>query len=283
MDPAALAILVNVLAFAAVFVAVLAGAEPLRVWVLKQERIYGHILRTSLLLDVRPRSATWFGFGCVAVGAVGGYLFLPGLVALAAGGALGAAVPMVTLRVLRARRRAKLDEQLVDGIQSLAGGVRAGLNLVQAMELVAKNLPAPISQEFGHLLREYEYGTPIETAMANAAGRIELPNYRLVFSALQTHRERGGDLGHTLDRIADSVREIQRLENRIDALTAENRTAARWMAAMPAVILAILYLIDPYGVRMLFTDDVGKILLAAIVAMNAVGFAWIRQIVNIDV
>ncbi|NLF31665.1 MAG: hypothetical protein GX591_12355 [Planctomycetes bacterium] len=283
MDPAALNILVNVLAFAAVFVGVLAGAEPLRRWVLGQERVYGHILRTSLLLDVRPRSATWFGAGCVAAAAAAGYLFMPGLVAPAAGGALGAAAPMITLRVLRARRRAKLDEQLVDGIQSLAGGVRAGLNLVGAMELVARNLPAPISQEFGHLLREYEYGTPIETAMANAAGRIALPNYRLVFSALQTHRERGGDLGSTLDRIAESVREIQRLENRIEALTAQNRAAARWMGAMPAVILAILYLIDPAGVGMLFTDTVGKILLVAIVAMNAVGFAWIRQIVSIDV
>jgi len=276
-------ILVNLLGFVAVVVAVIAAAEPVRRWVLKQERIYGHILHTSLLLDIRPRSATYFGVGCVLVGSVIGYAFIHNLISLVVGAVLGAAVPMATLRVLRYRRRSKLDEQLVDGLQTLASGVRAGLNLVQALELVAENLPAPISQEFAHLVREYEYGTPIEAAMSNAAGRVELPNYRLVFSALQTHRQRGGDLGETLDRIADSVREIQRLEKRIETLTAQNRAAARWMGGMPVVILAILYMIDPYGVRMLFVDDIGKILLAGIVAMNAVGFMWIRQIVNIDI
>jgi len=283
MDPKTLDILVNVLGFVTVVVAVIAVAAPLRRWVLKQERIYGHILRTALLLDVRPRTATYFGIGCVCLGGLIGYAFIQSLITLAIGAVLGAAVPMVTLRVLRYRRRSKLDDQLVDGLQTLASGVRAGLNLVQALELVAENLPAPISQEFAHLIREYEYGTPIEAAMSNAAGRIELPNYRLVFSALQTHRQRGGDLGETLDRIADSVREIQRLEKRIETLTAQNRAAARWMGGMPLVILGMLYMIDPYGVRMLFVDDIGKILLAGIVAMNAIGFLWIRQIVSIDI
>lgn len=283
MSPVTLDILVNVLGFVAAVVTVVAVAAPVRRWVLKQEHIYGHILRTSLLMDVRPRSATYFGIGCVCVGGLIGYALIHSLITLAIGAAVGAAVPMATLRVLRSRRRSKLDDQLVDGLQTLASGVRAGLNLVGALELVAENLSAPISQEFAHLVREYEYGTPIESAMANAAGRIELPNYRLVFSALQTHRQRGGDLGETLDRIADSVREIQRLEKRIETLTAENRAAARWMGGMPMVILVVLYVIDPYGVRLLFVDDIGKILLAVIIAMNVVGFLWIRQIVNIDI
>ncbi len=283
MNGDGLLIWVNVLGFAAAWLAVVGGWPYVRRWVLVQERIYGHILRSSLLLDIRPRSATWFGVGCVCVGGVVGYLFIQSLIVLIFGAVLGAAIPMLTLRYLRFRRTSALNEQLVDGLQSLASGVRAGLNLVQAIELVSKNLPSPISQEFAHLLREYEYGTPIETAMANAADRIGLPNYRLVFTALQTHRERGGDLGETLDRIADSVREIQRLENRIDALTGQNRAAARWMGAMPLIILVMLSMIDPHGVRMLFVDDVGKIILGAIVAMNVIGFVWIRQIVNIDI
>ncbi|NQU75751.1 MAG: type II secretion system F family protein [Planctomycetes bacterium] len=262
---------------------VLGGAEPFGRWILKQERIYGHILRTSLLLDVQPRSATYFAFGCVVVCAALAYLFVHSLLAPVMGAVIGAAAPMAALRLLRRRRLSKLDDQLVDGVQTLASGVRAGLNLVQAFELVAGNLPAPICQEFAHLLREYEYGVPIESAMDNAAERIGRPNYRLVFSALQTHRQRGGDLGETLDRIAESVREIQRLEKRVETLTAQGRAAARWMGAMPAVILLVLYSIEPEWVRMLFVDDLGKALLAVVVAMNVAGFLWIRQIVSIDI
>jgi tight adherence protein B len=276
-------ILTNLCLAAAVFLGVLAGWEPLRRWVLKQEQIYGHILRTGLLLDIRPRSATFFGAGCVVVAAVAGYGVVHDPLALIAGAVLGAAVPMLMLRFLRRRRLAKLEDQLVDAVQALSSGVRAGLNLVQALELVAQNLPAPVSQEFAHLLREYEYGVPIESAMANAASRVDLGNYRLLFSALQTHRQRGGDLGATLDRIAESIREIQRLEKRVETLTAQGRAAARWMACITPIILAILYFIDPVGVTMLFTDDIGRLLLAAIVVMNVAGFAWIKRIVAIDI
>ena len=283
MDLQPLNVAANACLLACVFLGVTAGWESLRRWILKQERVYGHILRTSLLLDVRPRSATYFGLGCVVFGAAVGYLFIQSLLVMAIGAAMGAVIPMATLRLLRRRRLNKLEDQLVDGVQTLASAVRAGLNLVQAFELVAKNLATPICQEFSHLLREYEYGVPIESAMNNAAERIGLSNYRLVFSAFQTHRERGGDLGQTLDRIADSVREIQRLEKRIATLTAQGRAAARWMGVMPAVILLLLHVIDPYGVRMLFLDDLGKVLLALIVALNVAGFLIIRQIVSIEI
>jgi len=283
MDSPTLILIAHACLAGAVFLGVVAGWAPLRRWVLAQEAVYGHILRNSLLLDVRPRSATWFGVGCVVVGAIVGYLFIQSLFTLIIGAALGAAAPMITLRVLRRRRLAKLGDQLVDGVQTLASGVRAGLNLVQAFELVARNLPAPISQEFAHLLREYEYGTSVEAAMAGAAERIGLSNYRLLFSALQTHRERGGNLGETLDRIAESIREIDRLEKRVETLTAQGRAAARWMGLMPGIILLILYQIEPSWVVSLFVDDVGKVLLAIVAALNLGGFLWIRQLVSIDI
>ncbi len=282
-DPIVMKILVNASLFGAVVLGVAGGWEPLRLWVLKQERVYGQILRSSLLYDIQPRHATYFGFGCLVFGGLVGFGIIQSFLAMAFGAALGAVLPMVTLRIMRYRRMRKLDDQLVDGVQTLASSVRAGLNLVQGIELVSKNLSAPICQEFVHLLREYEYGVPIESAMRNASERIDQSNYRLLFSALQTHRERGGDLGETLDRIAESIREIQRLEKRVETLTAQNRAAARWMGAMPAVILAILATIDRNGTALLFTNDVGKLILAGIAAMNLVGFLWIRQIVNVDI
>ncbi len=283
MDSRAYIFIASMSLFGTTFFGVLAGWAPLKRWILKQERVYGQILRTSLLMSVRPRSATYFGVGCVFLGGLIGYLVAPSVITVVLGGAVGAAVPMGTLRVLRYRRMSKLEDQLVDGVHSLASGVRAGLNLMQAIELVADNLSPPISQEFAHMLREYEYGIPVESAMSNAAERIGSSNYRLLFSALQTHRERGGDLGQTLDRIAESIREIQRLEKRVQTLTAQGRAAARYMGAMPALILLILYQIDPHGTRMLFVDDAGKIILAIIVTMNVIGFLWIRQIVSIDI
>jgi len=269
--------------FLAVGMAVFFWWGPFRKFVDRQEAYYDRVLRQSLLMDVNPRVVTLMGLGAIVLLALIAYALIQHPLMALFGAALGATLPSVILKALKARRLYRLEDQLVDGIQTLTSGVRAGLNLIQAMGLLAENAIRPISEEFGHLLREYEHGMSLEQAMSNAADRIGSSNYRLLFSALLTHRERGGDLGETLDRIADSIREIHRLEKQIETLTAPGRTAARWMGAMPAVIMLILYFIDPYGVRMLFTEDVGKAILLVIVACNVVGFLWIRKIVSIDI
>jgi len=169
------------------------------------------------------------------------------------------------------------------GIQTLAGGVRAGLNLVQSLTLVARSGPVPLRQEISHLMREYEYGVPLEEAMEKCAIRVGSSDFRLLFAALQTHRERGGDLGETLDRIADAIREIQRLESRVKTLTAQGRANSRMLGILVLVAMGIFYLIDPKGVLLLFTDPVGNAILIAIAMLNVLGFLWIKKIVSIDV
>ena len=120
--------------------------------------------------------------------------------------------------------------------------------------------------------------------MANASQRIGSGDYRLLLAALHTHRERGGDLGETLDRIAASIREIQRLENRVKALTAQGRATARWLGAMPLVVVLILYfLVDPSGVKSLFAESLGKVIILGIIVLNVIGFLWIRKIVSVDI
>ncbi len=270
-----------------VFVATTAMAyawwPTVRSFILKQETGYDRVLRGHLLIDVKPRTVTLLGIGGVVMLALLAYLLIGSFLLAGLAAAVGALLPTVALKYLRFRRLYRLEDQLVNGIRTLSSGVRAGLNLIQAMELLARSGLRPIREEFGHLIREYEHGVSLEQAMENASRRIGSSNYRLVFSALLTHRERGGDLGETLDRIAESIREIHRLEKRIETLTAPGRTAARWMAAMPAVIMLMFYFISPEGVTMLFTDPLGKVMLLGIILMNALGFLWIRKIVNIDI
>jgi len=275
--------IVSAILFVGTAAAVWAGYAPVAELIRRQERQFDVVLRGKLLLDITPRAATLLSLAGVAVLAVLGWAALGGFAGVIVGAACGMFLPVAAMSVLQKRRLRKLEDQLVGGIQILASGVRAGLNLVQAFELVARDGPVPLGQEFAHLLREYEYGVPLEEAMDNAAGRIGSGDFRLLFSALQTHRERGGDLGQTLDRIAESIREIQRLENRVQALTAQGRATARWLGAMPVVVLAILYLLVPESVRLLFTDDLGKLILLLIVALNVVGFLWIRRIVAVDI
>jgi len=274
---------ISAVIFALTALAAYVGYRPLVAVIHRREREYDQIFRRALLMDISPRLITAItGMVILVLGFMGYAMFRSvwGVIPL---GLVGALLPHAMIRYLRRRRLKKLEQQLVGGIQTLASGVRAGLNLVQSLAMVARDGPNPLRQEFRHLTREYEYGVPLEQAMHNAADRIGSADFRLLFAALHTHRERGGDLGETLDRIAESIREIQRLEGRVQTLTAQGRATARWLAAMPVIILAIMYLIDAGGVRLLFTDPVGNLLIGAIALLTFLGFLWIRKVIAIDI
>lgn len=276
-------LLPSLVLFAMMAAAVGVGLRPLMQFLRRRESTYSLILRSQLLMDISPRLVTVASLlGVVCLAAIG-QMITGSMIGLFAGAAVGVYLPTVLLRTLARKRLTKLEEQLVGGIQTLMASVRAGLNLVQAMELLARTGPKPIREEFAHLIREYEYGVPLDEAMRNASARIGSGDFRLLFAALHTHRERGGDLGETLDRIAASIREIQRLEHRLKALTAQGRAQARFMGLMPLAMGGIYYLIDSDGMMLLINTPAGKLILGVILVLNVMGFVWIKKVVSIDV
>ena len=281
----------TVLAMVAVFCAVISLRFPFRELIRKQEEDFHGALVELFMFDVTPRQLTYVMFvGAFVAGVIlcllanhseAGTLGL--VLAFVVGTVLGYWVPRLVIFVLQRRRRDKLNEQLIDGLVTLANGMRAGLNLVQSMKLIEDNTEPPICQEFALMLREFEHGTSVDETMRRASARIKLHHYQLLFAAMETARIRGGNLPETLDRLGESLREIIRLEEKVKALTAENKMSAIMMGLMPAAILGIYYFIEQDWVATLLNDQWGLLLLAIALVLNVGGFLWIRKIVTFEI
>lgn len=281
-DYFALQVLCSVMLLAGILLMVRYGYTPGKAWIDKQQLYYDRVLCRQLLLDVDPRTAVWAHIaGVVFIVLIGVYLtgVLIGLVLAA----ISALVPYFIIRHLETKRRFRLEVQLVDGLASMASGVRAGLNLVQSMQLLVQNQNGPIEQEFGQILREYEMGMDLNQAMRQASDRIGSQLYRLTFTAIEMHRLRGGDSGESMDRIAESIREIQRLEGKLDAITAQGRVQANMMAIMAVVIIVMMLVIFPDDTMMLFTTTEGRIILLVATGLITAGYFWIKKIMQVDI
>ena len=282
MDTSKQAILIYIFTFAAIFIFVRYGWSTVRAWLAHQERYYDRVLNFQLLLNVNPRLVLTMTIVGVIMIAIIGYM-LGGIVFFSPFGIAGFLAPWLIIRHLDQKRKERLDLQLVDGITTIASGVRAGLTLIQGMELLVQNSTGPIKQEFSQLLREYQMGLDLNQAMRNCSNRVGLSNYRLVFTAIEMHRVRGGNSGESLDRIAESIREIQRLEGKLDAITAQGRYQATFIAMSPFALLAIFYLLDPSAVTLLFTEPMGRVILLICCLMVLAGWSWIRKIMTVDI
>lgn len=274
---------ISVMAFSSVYLFIRYGWETVMAKVNRMEARFDHVLNHHLLLDIPPRVAVMLTGCAMLVAGLLCYLIGQHVIFFVGGAAAGLALPNAVIAHVQEKRRKKLDEQIVDGVTTLASGVRAGLNLVQSIELLIRNSKEPIKQEFAQMHREYELGMDLQQAMHNASNRIGSSYYRLLFGAIAAHRSRGGNMGESLDRIADSIREIQRLEGRLDALTAQGRAQARFMGVMPIVVVGVLWVIMPQETQKLLTEPVGRVILMVAVAMIAAGFVWIRRIMAVDI
>jgi len=285
MEPSSWALLVvaNLAVGAAAMMLCRFGWVRLRAWVEARKARDHRILNEQLLLNVSPNIALAMLASAVVVAGVIGFSIFESIWGLLGGAVLGYFVPELVLNHLAQKRRDKLDLQIVDGITTIAASVRAGLTLVQAFEVLVRNGANPIRQEFSQLLREYRLGMDLNQAMRNASNRIGLSNYRLMFTAIEMHRQRGGDAAESLDRIAESIREIQRLEGKLDALTAQGRMQARMMIMVVPVLFGILYWINPEGVVAFLQESTGKVLLFVAAVLVVAAFFWIRRILAVDI
>lgn len=191
--------------------------------------------------------------------------------------------PRMILQYLKRRRMDRFDEQLVDALSLMASSARAGLTLVQGLKETASKLTGPASEEFGLFVKEYEHGTPIDRVLINARERLKRPNFSIVATALVVNRDKGGNLIEVLDKISSSLREITRLEKKINTETASVRFSAKLMSLMPLTIGIIFYFIEPSSMELLFTDFVGTIILFFVVLLNVVAMIIIQRIVTVDI
>lgn len=192
--------------------------------------------------------------------------------------------PWYIIRRMAEARRLKIEDQLADAMVSLAGAIKAGLSLGQSLEILADQCPRPISEEFRQLVGEYQLGKPIERCLVETRDRLKSENFALFAAAMEASRESGGRLNETVERIAHSVMELQRLERKILSETAQARISAVYMAIAPIVVLLIYYFfIDPVNTERLFTTVPGQLMLCASMVMNLVAYLWARAILSADI
>ena len=149
--------------------------------------------------------------------------------------------------------------------------------------MISEEMSPPIGKEFGRVFEEQNLGIPMEETLDNMTNRI--PNLDLKFfaTAVVLQRQTGGDLAEILDKIGHIIRERFKIWGQVQALTGEGRLSGVVLLGLPFVLLIAVYQLNPDYVMLLFTDPLGKKMLAVAAVLQVVGALWIRKVINIKV
>lgn len=181
------------------------------------------------------------------------------------------------------KRRKDFVNQLGDMLSMVASALRAGFSFVQAVEIVSKEMAAPMSVEVSKLIREINVGVPMETALEDINRRVECPEFELITTAVLIQRQVGGNLAQILDNISDTINERIRMKREVLALTAQGRMSAVVMALLPIALAAFLFSMHNDYFDPLLESPMGKVAIGIALLMELLGYLVIKKIVDIDV
>jgi tight adherence protein B len=242
-------------------------------------------------LPVTPRRFVLFQLLGGLLGAVLGRLAAfkfdyegPGALLLVTVGALaGLALPRLVLWFLTQRRIGRFERQFPQAVDSLASALEAGLSLPQGIELVGRDMPAPVGAEFGRVFRELGMGIGLNEALAGLADRVRLADVEIFVAAVDIQYRTGGNLSQILRTIAHTIRERLRIRGEIRVLTAQARISAYILASLPVAIYFAMRFFNPnYADKVLEPGTMRLLLFGAVVGIVS-GFVVLMRIANIEI
>ncbi|MGH3413407.1 MAG: VWA domain-containing protein [Marmoricola sp.] len=249
--------------------------------------------RTAMLLeraDLPMRLNEWYVvrvamtvalvavFSMLLSGSLGGLL-----VAVLLGVLVGAVIPPMVLNFLAKRRARKFEVQLPDVLVLVASSLSTGFSLPQALDGIVRDAPEPSAKEFARALAETRIGTELEVALERTATRMASTNLSWTTMAIRIQRNVGGNLAETLRTTAHTLRERESLRRQVRALSAEGRLSMWILLAVPILMAGYLFFVNRPYLALLWQRPLGMVMLAVSAVMLAVGYFWMRKVVEVKV
>ncbi|KQR82924.1 type II secretion system protein F [Arthrobacter sp. Leaf337] len=197
---------------------------------------------------------------------------------------LGVGTPFAARLALALRtdkRRGKFESQLIDTIQMLIGGLRAGHSVMRSMEAAGLESEAPTSEELRRIVNETRIGKDARQALEETADRMDSEDFRWIAQAIQINREVGGDLAEVLEQVAGTIRERSEIKGQVRSLSAEGKMSAVVLMAMPVAVAIMLTFINPGYMSVFVEGPVGITMMVVSVVMFIIGGFWMSRTVKI--
>jgi len=215
--------------------------------------------------------------------AAGGFIATRNIVGGVFGFAVGLIIPSIVIKSIPGQRQKKFHGQFVDALMLISSSLKAGLNLSQAFEIVAEEMPAPMGEEISLVVKENKMGMTFQECLLRLKQRIPLDDLALVVTAVIIAQETGGDLTEVFDELVTTISEKKKLEDKVRTLTVQGRLQGFIMSLLPVAFAIFVYFSNPHNFDIMFKHHVGQTLLIYAVFSELIGAYLIKKLSKVEI
>jgi tight adherence protein B len=196
---------------------------------------------------------------------------------------IAATIPFFYLIVKKAKRLRHFTEQLPNALEMISRSLKAGHSFIAAVRMVGTEMSEPASGIFKSVYDEQTLGLTMREALGHMVVRMDTPDTRFFVTAVNVYKEIGGNLSELLEKLAQTIRERLRIRRQVRVYTAQARLSGYILAALPIFMAVFFIVVAPDYIGELLSVKMGKILIAAAIVSQIIGFLVIRKIINIRI
>ncbi len=181
------------------------------------------------------------------------------------------------------RRLEAFVSQLELALRLIAGGIRVGLGLRQALTMVIDELPDPAHHEFRRVVGQTNLGISIYDAVDDLAERMPSNETLMIARVFRVQSQTGGDLARILDQLAATIKDRRQVQRKVSSLTAEGRMSCWVLTLIPICLGLFIILTQPDMRNALLHTGIGHGVLIVLAVLELAGYFWLRQLLKVSV
>ena len=221
--------------------------------------------------------------------AIGAAMFLLGLitgsglivsVVLGAAGALG--LPRWLLSFMKKRRETKFLNAFPDSVDIIVRGVKAGLPLLDCLKMITLEAPEPVKSEFRAIVETQAIGMLLGDACGKLYEQMPVPEANFFGIVIAIQQRSGGNLAEALGNLSRVLRDRKKMKAKIQAMSMEAKASASIIGALPIAVMTMVYITSPNYISLLWTEPLGRVMLAASVVWMSMGVMVMKKMINFN-
>jgi tight adherence protein B len=196
----------------------------------------------------------------------------------AAAGALFGVMTHLAEEYQGEQQTALIESQLATAIYLMVGSLRAGASLLSAFESALEEVGAPLRPYFQEVAGRIRLGDDPRAAVSDLQVHVPLETFRLFATSLAIHWEVGGSLATTLSSVGRTVRDRIELARRVRAQSVEAHASVGVVLLITYVLGFLMWRTNPDRLNVFLGSSIGTMVVAGVIAMQAVGLIWMSRL-----
>lgn len=197
-----------------------------------------------------------------------------------AGFAGGFGIPRWVLSFLTRRREQAFTREFAPAMDAIVRSVKSGLPVIEALKLVATEIPQPVAGEFQRLTDSLKVGLTMDQSIRRMYQRMPTPEVNFFGIVMSMQSKSGGNLSEALGNLAGVLRDRKRLKDKIRAMSSEAKSGAMIIGSLPPGVMALVYFTTPAYMAPMFSTEIGNALLIGCAVWMSIGIFVMKSMIN---